>query len=114
MTDLDTDSTPNVFSLLIAAYRSDPNVGNKKLFGFDCLRYKGELFLKLDNNEIVIKLPRQRVLELVNSKKMKPYKKGNGQTLKEWGVVICADKNEIFELVDEAKKYGGLKFGSGR
>src|SRR5579872_2902001 len=88
-----SDSYSALFAKVAANLQKNPRViqpERKKGFGSSALWIKdGKMFALLSSyNEFVIKLPRQRVDELVISEKGKRFDpRRNGKVMKEWLVV---------------------------
>ena len=67
-------------------------VTRSTMMGFPCLRINGGVFASLDrkNGNLVVKLPAERVTELVSAGKAQPFAP-NGRTFREWaGVPVAA------------------------
>lgn len=61
----------------------------------------GKLFALLTQGTLVVKLPRQRVASLVESRIGKPFDPGHGRLMKEW-LAITSAKASWLDLAKEA------------
>ena len=84
-----------LFEQLVNRFRADPSVtppsaskGGK--FGASGLKVDGKPFAMLSKGELVVKLPRQRVDELVAAGTGKPFDPGHGRLMKEWVTIPVA------------------------
>ena len=78
-------------------------------FGANGLKVDNRLFAMLTKGELVVKLPRQRVDELVASGEGARFDPGRGRVMKEWLTVPPADAARWTALAEEA-----LAFVAGR
>lgn len=73
------------FQLLAARFLSDPTVSQGTGFGsMPGLRVGGKIFVMLVNGELVVKLPKARVDQLVASGTGTRFDPGHGRVMKEW------------------------------
>jgi len=74
------------FAPVVAAFAKDPAVTyGGKGFGSTGLKFKGKLFAMISSKgHFVVKLPRERVEELVRARKGKQFDPGHGRPMKEW------------------------------
>jgi hypothetical protein len=71
------------------------------------LRISGKVFALFNNGELVLKLPRARVGELIESGDGQPWGPGTGKIMKEW-VAVASDATEQWAaLVAEARAFVG-------
>ncbi len=75
---------PTPFDPIVAVFANDRNVGQMKMFGSVGLKVKGKVFTFYRKGDLVLKLPEDRVAELVKSKKGKLFDPGHGRTSKAW------------------------------
>jgi hypothetical protein len=79
-------------------------------FGSNGLKVNGKLFALFTQGTLVVKLPKDRVADLVASKVGKPFDPGHGRQMKEWLTVTSARAswselaNEAFEFVARSKR----------
>lgn len=101
--------TPNptkLFWQIAASMYSDSSVKEGTMMGFKCLRVDGAFFATLDhkNDALIVKLPKDRVAQLVDSGEGCPFAP-NGRVFKEWVTILQANKKRWTELLDEAKRF---------
>lgn len=93
--DADAHEAERCFQLLATRHLADPSVTRGTGFGSTTgLRVGGRIFAMLMKSQLVVKLPKARVDELVASDKGTRLGSGRGRPLKEWvtvPVVHCAD-----------------------
>ena len=91
------------FEQLAEGFRSDPDVTQGTGFGSaPGLRVGGKIFAMCVKDELVVKLAKQRVDELVAAGAASQFDPGHGRLMKEWASVP-ADSSEDWErLADEA------------
>ena len=69
------------------------------------LRVLGKIYAMFIQNELVVKLPKRRVDELVVTRRARNFDPGHGRLMKEWAVLPDAAAGEWPALVDEARTY---------
>lgn len=76
------------------------------MMGFPCLRVKGAFFASQDHRskELIVKLDRARVAELVNTGIGEPFAP-NGRVFKEWVVIAGTDEELWRHLLGEARAF---------
>ena len=75
-------------------------------FGSQALKVNNRIFAMLVNGRLVVKLPRARVTELVETGHGQPFDGGKGTPMKEW-VALTGDEAECRALVVEAQTFVG-------
>jgi hypothetical protein len=101
------------FARVVNAFAKDQIVscGGTKGFGSGALKVKGKIFAMLSSKrEFVVKLPRGRVDELVESGEGRRFDLGRGRQMKEW-LVIKAARADWTDLAKEACEF--VKRGKG-
>jgi TfoX/Sxy family transcriptional regulator of competence genes len=95
------------FALVTQAFASDPDVASGgRGFGSGGLKVNGKLFaLVSSRGEFVVKLPRQRVLELVTAGAAQYFDAGRGRPMKEWAAIDLAMVGDKVALAREAHRY---------
>lgn len=86
----------STFDRVVDAFAKDNKVslGGKKGFGSGALKVNGKIFAMMSSKgELVVKLPKERVDELVASGKGERFDPGHGRVMKEWVVVGTGTKN---------------------
>jgi hypothetical protein len=76
------------------------------MMGFPCLRLKGAFFASQDDRskELIVRLDRARVAELVNTGIGKPFAP-NGRVFKEWVMIAGTDEDLWRHLLSEARAF---------
>ncbi|HET6685648.1 MAG TPA: hypothetical protein VFH02_03880 [Jiangellaceae bacterium] len=69
------------------------------------LRVSGKIFAMFIHDELVVKLPRVRVDELVATRGARNFDPGHGRLMKEWAVMPETAAGEWPTLVGEARSY---------
>src|SRR5262249_4394502 len=77
----------------------------KKRFGSNAITIRKKIFAMLVRGRLVVKLPRQRVDELVASGDGERFDPGHGRVMKEWLVVDPASGQSWAALAREAMKF---------
>jgi TfoX/Sxy family transcriptional regulator of competence genes len=103
------------FDLLAVQFLADPTVTQGTGFGSSPgLRTTGKIFAMLVNSELVVKLPKARVDQLVASGTGGRFDPGHGRLMKEWATVAL-DSSESWErLAAEALQFVGSAVKSPR
>lgn len=73
----------------------------------DGLRVSGKIFAMLVRGELVVKLPRDRVDELVEAGAARRFDAGKGRPMKEWASVPASASRRWRGLVEEARTFVG-------
>ena len=76
------------------------------MMGFPCLRVDGKFFASLhrDNDDMIIKLPKDRVTELIEAGDAEPFAP-NGRTFKEWARIPTIDEDKWRVYLEEARTF---------
>lgn len=84
----------------------DPAVGRSTMMGFPCVRRAGRFFASFDTHAeaLVVKLPRERVAELVADGTGEPFAP-NGRVFHEWLTVPEPDPDVWERLLAEARDF---------
>lgn len=69
------------------------------------LRVSGKIFAMLVRGELVVKLPRDRVDELVDAGTVERFDAGKGRPMKEWASVPPSASRRWKALVEEARAF---------
>ena len=69
------------------------------------LRVSGRIFAMLVRGELVVKLPRDRVDELVDAGAARRFDGGKGRPMKEWASVPASASRRWKGLVEEARTF---------
>ena len=71
------------------------------------LRVHGKIFAMHNDGDLIVKLPRARVEELVASGEGHPWGPGTGRIMKEWVAVSEPARHQWAALVGEARAFVG-------
>ena len=84
----------------------DPVVGRSTMMGHPCVRRAGRFFASFDPraDALVVKLPRERVIELVEGGTGAPFAP-NGRVFREWVTVPDPDPDAWEALLNEARDF---------
>ena len=89
--------------------REDDRLEKTRMMGSEGLKTNGKFFAMVSKGELVVKLPRERVDELVEAGTGHRFDPGHGRLMKEWVALEPADEEECTAYVTEARGYvGGL------
>ena len=99
------------YSSLVKYFLATPGVTQEgRGFGSQSLRVGGSIFaLFSSRGEFVVKLPRQRVKELVESGDGHAFDPGHGRLMKEWLALRRESRRDWKALAGEAKAYVASK-----
>ncbi len=99
------------FSALQTALRRGPGVEEKEMFGAQGFRVGGKVFAIFWKGDLVLKLPQDRVKELLTSKVGKSWDPGHGRRMKEWIAFETRTSGQWGKLAAEAREFvrGGAK-----
>jgi hypothetical protein len=101
------DDVDPSFAPIVKAFAGDRNVSRRKMFSTSSvLSVGGKIFVMLAGGKLVVKLPRERVDELVAAGKGEHFDPGHGRKMKEW-VSIHGKKPPWIELAQEAHAFVG-------
>jgi hypothetical protein len=71
----------------------------------ESLKTRKKMFAMFQKGNYIVKLPKERVEELINSEKGLPYDPGNGRIMKEWVIIPEEYTDEWIVYALEAKKF---------
>jgi hypothetical protein len=98
--------TEERFEQLAAGFLVDPEVTEGTGFGSaPGLRIKGKIFAMLVKDQLVVKLPKDRVAELVATGAGAQFDPGHGRLMKEWASVAPDSSEDWERLAGEALKF---------
>jgi len=75
------------FDDLAQRFLGEPGVIEGQMFGMPVLKIGGKVFAGDWKGELVVKLPRERVQELIDARAGKPFSPMAGREMKEWALV---------------------------
>ena len=94
------------FAALVEHFAGRPGVEfpaeSRRRFGSDALKVNGSIFAMVTSGRLVVKLPRQRVDELLATGTGAPFDSGKGRPMKEWLTVTSDDDETWRALAGEA------------
>jgi hypothetical protein len=105
------------FAILVAALADEPGVElatGRRGFGRGTLQVRGRIFAMISGGRLVLKLPKDRVAELVATGTGAPFDAGKGRPLAEWVAVIDADDASWSDLARVAAAFVGGAGARGR
>ncbi len=91
-----------------STYGSAEGMGARRMFGSTSIKTGGKMFAFLHKEEhLVVKLPEQRVNELVAADHGERYDPGDGRLQREWLAVKSDAQQDWVALATEAERYVG-------
>ncbi|HZQ35145.1 MAG TPA: hypothetical protein VFD32_04375 [Dehalococcoidia bacterium] len=94
------------FAPVVTAFAGDERVRVGKIFVSTGLQAGGKFFAFVRKGQMVVKLPRERVRELIASGAGEPFDRGKGTPLPEW-VVIPPGRADWVAIAREARRFVG-------
>ena len=98
-----------LFGRLVERFSVDesvtPPTAKAGKFGTSALKVDGKIFAFLSQGDLVVKLPRERVEELIASGTGKPYDARRGKVMKEWAAIEPQQNRRWARLADEAREF---------
>ena len=102
-------SLDEIFNNIASAFIRDPKVSQVRMFGSPGLKISGKVFAFLMKGKFVLKLPKEKVDELVVAKEGKHFghmfAPGNWRPMKEWVEITSDDESVWLKLAQEAKDF---------
>ena len=102
-------NTDQIFDSIVKAFGNDPKVSQSKMFGALGLKISGKVFAFLMKGKLVLKLPKEKVDELVAAKEGKHFghmfAPNNWRPMKEWVEIASDDESVWLKLASEAKDF---------
>ena len=71
----------------------------------ESLKTRKKMFAMFNKGKYIVKLPKERVTELISSGEGKPYDPGNGRIMKEWVIIPEEHSDKWIEYASEAKQF---------
>jgi TfoX/Sxy family transcriptional regulator of competence genes len=104
------NSAEERFATIAAAELRIPGVSAGTGFGSNAgLRVSARIYAMVVRGELVVKLPKERVAELVASGVASHFDAGKGRPMKEWAAVPLNASRRWRALVDEARRFVGAR-----
>jgi TfoX/Sxy family transcriptional regulator of competence genes len=101
-----TDSD-ELFQAVAEAVEHDPAVSTGRMFGSSGLKVGGKIFAMMVKGQLVVKLPKHRVEELIADGSGSAFDPGHGRVMKEWVTVEPGDASRWIRLAQEARAFVG-------
>jgi TfoX N-terminal domain len=96
---------PPVLAPVLEAFADDRDVSRRRMFSSEnAFSVNGKIFAMLSRGTFVVKLPKERVDDLVEAGKGKRFDPGNGRLMKEW-IAVEAGALPWVALAKEAHGY---------
>ena len=89
------------FEPVVQAFARVPSVKAGKLFASYGLKVNGKIFAMYGRGRLVVKLPKERVDEMVGAGKAERFNPGHGRLMKEWAA-FQSEEAKWVELAQEA------------
>lgn len=93
----------NTFAVVLDALGDLPGVSRGRMFGSDGLKFAGKVFAMEVKGRLVVKLPAERVDELVAAGAER-FDPGHGRLMRQWASVSAAGTADWLGLAREALK----------
>jgi len=101
----EASAVPASFAPVVSAFARDRSVTRGKMFSSsNVLNVNGKIFAMLVKGKLVVKLPKQRVDELVATRAGTYFDPGHGRLMKQW-ISVAAGKVNWVELAREAHRF---------
>ena len=71
----------------------------------ESLKTRKKMFAMFSKGNYVVKLPKERVEELISSAEGQPYDPGTGKFMKEWVIIPEEHSDKWIDYASEAKKF---------
>ena len=93
------------FEAVLDEALGDPRVERSQMMGFPCAKVNGKIFVSDDAGALVLKLPRERVEQMIAGGEGEPFDPlGNGRVMKQW-VRVPNPGDDAVALADEAREF---------
>ncbi len=100
-----------LFARLVERFSGDravtPPTTKAGKFGSSALKADGKIFAFLSQGDLVVKLPRERVDELIASGRGTSFDARRGKVMKEWVAIAPKQSRSWAKLADEARAFVG-------
>ncbi len=94
------------FQSIVKAFAADKNITLGGRFGSVSLKSQDKVFAMLVKGKFVVKLPKDRVAELVATAGAEYFDPGHGRLMKEW-VAFAGQQERWIALAQEARDFVG-------
>ncbi len=100
-----TESHTDMFDAVVQAVEHDPSTGKGRGFGSSGLKVGRKIFAMLVEGRLVVKLPHDRVQELIADGDGMPFALGHGRLMREWVAIPATDADRWIRLAEEARAF---------
>jgi hypothetical protein len=105
---LDELLSDQAFIPVVRAYKETASATGTRKFGSNGLKVNGKLFALFTQGTLVVKLPKDRIAELVETGMGKRFDPGHGRLMKEW-LTVTSPKASWVDLATEAHDFVSAK-----
>jgi hypothetical protein len=95
----------DLYEAVAQAVEHDPPSERDRGFGAGALKVNGKIFAMLADENLVVKLPRGRVEELIKAGEGAPFDPGHGRVMREWVTVSPVAGVQWIPLAEEARAF---------
>jgi hypothetical protein len=95
----------DLYEAVALAVEHDPPSERDRGFGAGALKVNRKIFAMLVDENLVVKLPRRRVEELVEAGDGAPFDPGHGRVMREWVTVPPGEAAHWIALAEEARAF---------
>jgi len=95
------------FQRLAKRYANEGRVTPGKMLVSQGLRVDGRFFVALVGDQLLVKLPHDRIRELISAGIALPFESGKGRVMREWALVSHSASRRWAALADEALAFVG-------
>jgi TfoX/Sxy family transcriptional regulator of competence genes len=93
------------FELIKFQFSKNPNITLGRMFGSDGLKVADKVFAMCVNGALVVKLPADKVLSMVQTKQAQLFDPGHGRPMKEWLSMNTGNAEDWLALAEQSRKY---------
>jgi TfoX/Sxy family transcriptional regulator of competence genes len=93
------------FELIKLQFSKKPNITLGKMFGSEGLKVADKVFAMCVNGALVVKLPADKVLSMVQAKQAQLFDPGHGRPMKEWLSMNTGSAEDWLALAEQSRKY---------
>ena len=96
----------NQYQMLVEHFSLDERVATGKMFGMNCLKVNGNVFVSVDEELFILKLSQEDIAKASHDYGIglfEPYK--DGRTMREWVEVPFEKESVIFELAEQSIQF---------
>ena len=104
-----SQTSEELFNSFTKSFVSDPKISQSKMFGSPGLKINGKVFAFLMKGKLVLKLPKEKVNDLITAREGKPFghifAPNNFRPMKEWVEVLSDDEKVWLKLARKARDF---------